>query len=191
VRIVAPEVAALFDADPHDAVLVDARSDLVAARGLCRLVGTLRTPVPVVAVLTEAGLVTVSSEWAVEDFLLSRAGPAEIDARLRLLRARQGTDAQPDPAALVLGKLVIDAVTYTAHLKGRPLDLTYKEFELLKYLAQHPAQVFTRRRARPAAARQARPRARAADRHRAQCRLQVRPARGRTALKPNDVGAGD
>jgi DNA-binding winged helix-turn-helix (wHTH) protein len=39
---------------------------------------------------------------------------------------------------------VIDEATYTARLKGRPLDLTYKEFELLKYLAQHAGRVFTR-----------------------------------------------
>jgi DNA-binding response OmpR family regulator len=39
---------------------------------------------------------------------------------------------------------VIDPTTYSARLKGRPLDLTYKEFELLKFLAQHPGRVFTR-----------------------------------------------
>lgn len=44
-----------------------------------------------------------------------------------------------------LGELVIDEGTYTARLRGRPLDLTYKEFELLKYLAQHAGRVFTRR----------------------------------------------
>ena len=43
-----------------------------------------------------------------------------------------------------LGELVIDEGTYTARLRGRPLDLTYKEFELLKYLAQHAGRVFTR-----------------------------------------------
>ena len=42
------------------------------------------------------------------------------------------------------GELVIDETTYTARLRGRPLDLTYKEFELLKFLAQHPGRVFTR-----------------------------------------------
>ena len=41
-------------------------------------------------------------------------------------------------------ELVIDESTYTARLRGRPLDLTYKEFELLKYLAQHAGRVFTR-----------------------------------------------
>jgi DNA-binding response OmpR family regulator len=39
---------------------------------------------------------------------------------------------------------MIDPDTYAAKLKGRPLDLTYKEFELLKFLAQHPGRVFTR-----------------------------------------------
>ena len=42
------------------------------------------------------------------------------------------------------GELGIDPDTYAAKLKGRPLDLTYKEFELLKFLAQHPGRVFTR-----------------------------------------------
>ena len=46
--------------------------------------------------------------------------------------------------ALRLGELVIDEATYMARLRGRPLDLTYKEFELLKYLAQHAGRVFTR-----------------------------------------------
>src|SRR3954451_24531368 len=86
VRTAGPEVAALLDAGPHDAVLVDARTDLVAARGLCRLLGTTGMDVPVVAVLTEGGLVAVSSEWTIDDILLPGAGPAEIDARLRLLR---------------------------------------------------------------------------------------------------------
>ena len=39
---------------------------------------------------------------------------------------------------------MIDEVTYVAKVGGRALDLTYKEFELLKYLAQHPGRVFTR-----------------------------------------------
>ena len=42
------------------------------------------------------------------------------------------------------GELTIDEGTYTCKLKGKALDLTFKEFELLKYLAQHPGRVFTR-----------------------------------------------
>src|SRR5437763_594699 len=45
---------------------------------------------------------------------------------------------------LEIGDLTIDETTYTARLDGNALDLTYKEFELLKFLAQHPSRVFTR-----------------------------------------------
>jgi len=144
VRTAAPEVAALLDAGPHDAVLVDARTDLVAARSLCRLLGSTGMDVPVVAVLTEGGLVAVSGEWVVDEILLPGTGPAEVDARLRLLKSRPGADAGRDGGALVLGELVIDEATYAARLRGRLLELTYKEFELLKYLAQHAGRVFTR-----------------------------------------------
>ncbi|MEV1292772.1 response regulator transcription factor [Pseudonocardia sp. NPDC049635] len=144
VRTAAPEVAALLDAGPHDAVLVDARSDLVAARSLCRLLGSTGTDVPVIAVLNEGGLVAVSGEWVVDEILLPDTGPAEVDARLRLLRSRPGAESASGGGALVLGELVIDEATYSARLKGRLLELTYKEFELLKYLAQHAGRVFTR-----------------------------------------------
>ncbi|MBI4340972.1 MAG: winged helix-turn-helix transcriptional regulator [Candidatus Omnitrophica bacterium] len=42
------------------------------------------------------------------------------------------------------GALVIDFERYEVHVKGEPVDLTYKEFELLKFLATHPGKVFTR-----------------------------------------------
>jgi DNA-binding response OmpR family regulator len=144
VRPTAPEVAALLDAGPYDAVLVDARTNLVAARTLCRLLGSTGLDVPVVAVLHEGGLVAVSVEWGVDEILLPATGPAEVDARLRLLRARTVGDEGAGSGTVALGDLLIDDTTYTARLRGRPLDLTYKEFELLKFLAQHPGRVFTR-----------------------------------------------
>ncbi|MGH3883384.1 MAG: winged helix-turn-helix transcriptional regulator [Pseudonocardiaceae bacterium] len=145
VRPAAPEVAALLDAGPHDVVLVDARSDLAGSRSLCRLLGSTGLDVPVVVVISEGGLVALSADWGCDEVLLPTAGPAEVDARLRLLVARRAAEPGAGRSgALVLGELVIDETTYTARLKGRPLDLTYKEFELLKYLAQHAGRVFTR-----------------------------------------------
>ena len=145
VRSAAPEVAALLDAGPYDAVLVDARLDLAGSRSLCRLLGSTGLDVPVVVVISEGGLVALSADWGSDEILLPTAGPAEVDARLRLLVARRATESSVGRgSALVLGELVIDESTYTARLRGRPLDLTYKEFELLKYLAQHAGQVLTR-----------------------------------------------
>ncbi|MFD7655273.1 winged helix-turn-helix domain-containing protein [Actinosynnema sp. NPDC059797] len=144
VRPLRPEVSALLEAGPHDIVLVDARTDLVAARSLCRLLDSSGVDVPVVAVVTEGGLVAVNSDWSVDEILLPTSGPAEVDARLRLVRSRRGTAQTGGDGSIQLGELVIDEATYTARLRGRPLDLTYKEFELLKYLAQHAGRVFTR-----------------------------------------------
>jgi DNA-binding response OmpR family regulator len=81
-----------------------------------------------------------------DDVVLHTCGPAELDARIRLAIGRASAAAPDDPAAHVIhrGEVVVDDATYTARIGGRPLDLTYKEFELLKYLAQHPGRVFTR-----------------------------------------------
>jgi len=145
VRPAPAEVSALLDAGSADVAIVDARTDLAAARGLCRLLGTTGSSVPVVAVVTEGGLVAVNVDWGLDDILLPGTGPAELDARLRLLVGRRGgAAAQESAGKITLGDLVIDEGTYTARLRGRPLDLTYKEFELLKYLAQHAGRVFTR-----------------------------------------------
>ena len=144
VRTQAPEVTALLDAGARDAVLVDARLDLAAAKSLCRLLTSGGDSAPVVAVVNEGGLVAVNAEWRIDEILLPTAGPAEVDARLRLLTSRAAAGAGTVDGALRLGELVIDEATYMARLRGRPLDLTYKEFELLKYLAQHAGRVFTR-----------------------------------------------
>ncbi|QUH05425.1 response regulator transcription factor [Saccharopolyspora erythraea] len=142
VRVLPPEPGAILSAGTHDVVLVDARTDLAGARDLCRVLAV--GDAPVLAVVNEGGLVTVSAEWGVDDILLPTAGPAEVDARLRLLTTRRGADAGEGDGSLTVGDLVIEEATYTARLKGRALELTYKEFELLKYLAQHAGRVFTR-----------------------------------------------
>jgi DNA-binding response OmpR family regulator len=146
VRVAPAEAAALLDAPACDAVLVDARRDLGHARGLTRLIRTTGVDVPLMAVVTEGGLAAVTVDWGVDDVLLDTAGPAEVEARLRLaqgrLAAAQSGDDGPDE--IRSGDLVVDEATYTARVSGRALDLTYKEFELLKFIAQHPGRVFTR-----------------------------------------------
>ena len=149
VRVAPLEVSALLDettASATDAILVDARRDLVQARSLCRLLRTTGASAPVFAILTEGGLVALTAEWGVDDVLLDTAGPAEVDARLRLATGRVASVAEEagEPGVVRAGELTIDEGTYTCRLKGRALDLTFKEFELLKYLAQHPGRVFTR-----------------------------------------------
>ena len=142
VRAAAPEAASLVTSGPYDLVLLDARHDLAAARTLCRLLGSDGLAVSILAIVTEGGMVAIGPEWGVADMVLVSAGPAEVHARLRLLAAR--TAGAANSGLITLGELTIEEDTYTARLRGRPLELTYKEFELLKFLAQHPGRVFTR-----------------------------------------------
>ena len=148
VRVVAPELSSLLDGDGGDVVLVDARDELMRARTLCSLLASTGVAGALVAVLSEGGLVALSADWGIDDVLLDTASPAEVDARLRWAAARRLAAAAPAPGAdsglTTAGELVIDEHSYSAKLRGRPLDLTYKEFELLKFLAQHPGRVFSR-----------------------------------------------
>jgi DNA-binding response OmpR family regulator len=92
--------------------------------------------------MPEAGLAGLQRDWGASDFVLPQAGPAEVEARVRLLTQRPVV-ADPE-AAIRVGDLVVDPVSYQVRLRGRPLDLTYKEFELLRFLAARPDRVSTR-----------------------------------------------
>jgi DNA-binding response OmpR family regulator len=138
-----------FDVSPllttsADAVLIDARFNLAGARAFTKVLATAEVGLPVIAVLKEGGLIALSADWSVDDVLLDTAGPAEVDARLRLALARRHSAVDTEPGMVKVGDLTIEEATYTARLKNGTLDLTYKEFELLKFLAQHPGRVFTR-----------------------------------------------
>ena len=147
VRVLPAEASALVETPPTDVVLVDARRELASARSLCRLLRATGMSSPLLLVVTEGGLAAVSAEWGVDDVLLVSAGPAEVEARLRLAIGRSLAGDETDDGLapeIRAGDVVIDETTYSAKVRGRLLDLTYKEFELLKYLAQHPGRVFTR-----------------------------------------------
>lgn len=143
VRRVPAQPAALVGAPNADAILVDGRIDLAAAKTLCKILQTTGAGCPVLVVLTEGGLTAVNAEWGVDDVLLETAGPAEIDARLRLAIGRQ-QQGDGESQLIKASGVVIDEASYSAKVNGRTLDLTFKEFELLRFLATHPSRVFTR-----------------------------------------------
>lgn len=145
VRVAPAQLPTVLEGTPADALLVDARRDLVAARALCRLLRAAALGAPLLLVVTEGGLAAVTADWGCDDVVLESAGPGEIEARLRLAAGRAaGTPGGEQSSQIRNGDLVIDDASYTAHIGPRPLDLTFKEFELLKFLAQHPGRVFTR-----------------------------------------------
>lgn len=136
---VAADTQALTESARCDIVVLDGRTDLAGARTMARLFQSAGSTVPVLLVLRENGLAAVAADWGLADVVLDTAGPAEVDARIRLLAASAGTDG-----LISAGGIVIDDAAYSVLLEGEPLDLTYTEFELLKYLVQHPGRVFSR-----------------------------------------------
>jgi DNA-binding response OmpR family regulator len=142
VRTIPAEPASLVTAPSSDLILVDARHDLASAKSLCKILGTTGTTVPIILILTEGGLTAVSVDWGVDDVILEGSGPAETDARIRLALGRHA--ALQSSSKIQASGVVIDEASYSAKVHGRPLDLTFKEFELLRFLATHPSRVFTR-----------------------------------------------
>jgi DNA-binding response OmpR family regulator len=147
VRILPAEVSVLIDAPIVDCIFVDARRDLPNTKAFTKLITTTGVSTPIVVITTEGGLSAINSDWQIADVILDTAGPAEVDARIRIVI---GKDAlvqlvkNPSLKEIRSGEVVIDEDSYTAKIKGRTLDLTFKEFELLKYLTQHPGRVFSR-----------------------------------------------
>ena len=144
VRVLPMDAASLVKMPENTVLFLDARDDLATAKTLCRLIHASGLATPIVLILTEGGFTVVNSQW----------GIAEVEGRLRLVSERGNapitgastTDdsERTEDGQIRSGDLVVDTNGYTASLHGRPIDLAYKEFELLKYLVQHPGRVFTR-----------------------------------------------
>ena len=147
VKILPAEVSVLVDVPEVDCLLVDARRDLPNTKSFTKLISTTGVNCPIIVITTEGGLSAINADWGIDDVILDTAGPAEVEARIRIALGNSAAEllaANPNAQEIRSGDVVIDERTYTAKLKGRVLDLTFKEFELLKYLAQHPGRVFTR-----------------------------------------------
>lgn len=140
VHSIPADPASLVDAPGCDVIVVDATEDLLAAKSLCAILNTTGVSAPVLLAVDEAGMTAVTEDWHIDDFVRSAAGPAEIDARIRLAT----TGHAQQHTALHTSGITIDEENYSAKALGKPLDLTYTEFELLRFLASHPSRVFSR-----------------------------------------------
>jgi len=147
VKILPAEASVLVDAPEADILLIDARRDLPTVKSFAKLLDSTGVSCPIIAITTEGGLTAFNADWGIDDVILDTAGPAEVDARIRIALGKYAIElvaSDPHAGEIRTGEVTIDESTYTARLKGNVLDLTFKEFELLKYLAQHPGRVFTR-----------------------------------------------
>jgi len=97
---------------------------------------------PVLAVLPEEMLASAPIGPAVDDVAFFPLRPRELEVRLRRLLSRNGL---PDsPGMLREGALAIDTAGYRVFVDSALVELTFKEYELLRFLATHPNRVYTR-----------------------------------------------
>ena len=97
---------------------------------------------PLVLLVTEDQLGTLDFAWGIEDYLTLPVTPARVAERLKFLLWKLHRIELKN--GFSLGGLVMNFERYEVHINGEPVDLTYKEFELLKFLAIHPGKVFSR-----------------------------------------------
>jgi DNA-binding response OmpR family regulator len=140
----AHDVEDLQPDDGWSGAIVCADDRAEGAFSLCRALRKRDVPLePLLLVLVTRQLDDLElREDLFDDFVVSPFRAGELEARLKHLFWRTGTGTRPE--LIEYGPLVLNLETYQAAISARPLDLTYMEYELLKFLATHPGKVFTR-----------------------------------------------
>jgi len=160
-----PELVATLDASGRDWTAVNSPDELVAhpqpagwggaiihvgdspavAWTMAEAVRSTEPPyAPIILLVAKAQLSSLSERKELFDsFCLAPFDARELLVRLDHESSKLDSgDASAD--LVVYGELVLNVETYEAAIAGRALELTYMEYELLRYLASHPGRVFTR-----------------------------------------------
>jgi DNA-binding response OmpR family regulator len=124
--------------------IVVAADDPERAFTFCRSLRKRDTPIePLLLLVSGAQLHELELRHDLfDDFCLYPFHPRELEARVKHSFSRVGIGARPE--LVEYGDLILNLETYQAALLGKPIDLTYMEYELLKFLASNPGKVFTR-----------------------------------------------
>lgn len=140
------EVLAALDQSPPDLVVVNLVVSILELRELRDVLqacgGNAR--IPTLALVGEDQLTRYDLSLGFDDFQLFPCRPTELAARVRQALWRTGKLNQEGSEVLRCGDLVINTSLYEVHVAGHPVELTFKEYELLRFLAANQDKVFTR-----------------------------------------------
>jgi two-component system response regulator RegX3 len=128
-----------------DLVLLDLMLPDMDGRDVARALRR-ESEVPII-MLTARGLETdrvVGLELGADDYVVKPFGVSELAARIRAVLRRAGDRARPSRGPLAAAGVELDPKTWSAHKDGEPLELTPREFELLRLLLEHAGEVVTR-----------------------------------------------
>ena len=135
-----PAVSEALALEP-EILMVDAAENPAQGHAVLAALAERRPVVPVIAVLDRRDVDRYPWEDVADEVVYPGAPEGEIRLRVAMARRRAGGAHE---ATIRLGPLTLDPGTFRVSLEGAPLDLTFKEFELLRFLAEHQGRVFTR-----------------------------------------------
>jgi DNA-binding response OmpR family regulator len=96
---------------------------------------------PVLLIIQEKSVTELKIDWFFDDFILFPFSKEELDARTNKILWQKGITDD----SVGIGRLLINFKEYSVRMDNEKLDLTYKEFELLRMLVQNKGEVFTRK----------------------------------------------
>jgi len=120
--------------------VIEVRRDLGAAVTLAGKIGN-EARLPVLLVIDRTLTADIASEPGIADFILSPIDRTELRVRLSRLGAVPEVDVSD---VLTFRDLELNLATYQATVGGAPSDLTYMEYELLRFFVENPARVWSR-----------------------------------------------
>jgi DNA-binding response OmpR family regulator len=133
-----------FAPEKIDLLIVDLERCATEHGKLCHALKRERSlkELPLVLLVPEEHLGRLDFGWGIEDYLTLPVTGKRLVERLNFLMWKR---SRVEPKnGFALGALVVDFERYEVHVKGEPVDLTYKEFELLKFLVTHPGKALSR-----------------------------------------------
>jgi two-component system response regulator RegX3 len=146
VAATAAEGRARFRDDRPDLVLLDVMLPDGDGRDVLREIrGVSRTPVVMLTARGEELERVLGLELGADDYVTKPFSSAELAARVRaVLRRSDGAPASADEPVLEVGDVRMELERHEASLRGEPLELTVKEYELLRMLLEHAGRVVKR-----------------------------------------------
>ncbi|MGB9660435.1 MAG: response regulator [Moorellaceae bacterium] len=135
----------LVEKEKPDLVILDVMLPKIDGFEICR---TLRargnTPILMLTARREEVDRVLGLELGADDYLTKPFSPRELVARVRAILRRVSESSNRQEGMIAVGDLVINPDSHEVKMRGKPVDLTLKEYQLLKFLAENPGRVFTR-----------------------------------------------
>lgn len=100
--------------------------------------------IPVIALVSRNRIADLDPSLPITDFISSPPDPDELVIRAQFALREDEDDAISDDELIRMGDLIIDTSSYEVTLSGERIGLRFKEYELLRLLAENPGRVFTR-----------------------------------------------